>query len=430
MSPATRILSGVVIGLWAALTLGAETSMPEQKAAADPAASRSQWERKVVGRTASNRPASLAQHGSAESSWNPVRPVSALTPIAGSPTPSIAPVPDPGSSPAKRSVAAQPAAAAVVPNAPQTVVMSPEDGFVEGPIPMDGPAFGNGPGPCGPSCGEAFDLYCDNGNCDGCGVDCRSLPVMSLSAGVHGFKGPTDAGRNGNFGFQEGVNWGGALGNWCDVLQGWSYQVGMNATQSNFVGDQTLGTFHEGERDQVFFTAGLFHRAVCAGYQWGVVYDYVRDGYLENFDLRQVRAEVSRVFCSGGEVGFWGAWGAGDDQFQGLTIEAKDMYLFFYRKTFPSAAQARLWGGFTSHKDGLIGADLYIPLGNSFALTNSFNYLIPREGSETGGQAQEDWSLAMSLVWYIGRNPCAHQSENRPLMPVADNSYFLFDRRH
>jgi hypothetical protein len=33
------------------------------------------------------------------------------------------------------------------------------------------------------------------------------------------------------------------------------------------------------------------------------------------------------------------------------------------------------------------------------------------------------------VVWYFGRNPCVNRSPNRPLMPVADNSYFLLDTR-
>ena len=436
MSPAKRILSGVVIGLWAGLALGAETSVPEPNAAREPAATRGQWQSKVIAQPGANKPAQLARGVASNSglNWSAVRQASAMVP-AEPVAETIKPVPDPKTSAVtKKAVAPQTVAPTVpgapaVPPAPGEMMVTPEADFVDGEIGFGGPPCDNCPGPCGPPCAKAFDVYGGDGACDRCGGGCRTLPTLSLWGGVHGFKGPTDFGRNGNFGFQEGANWSSSLGNHCPSLCGFSYQVGMNATESNFVGDQTVGRFHEGERDQAFFTAGVFHRAVCAGLQWGVVYDYLRDGYLENFELQQIRGEVSLVRQTGGEFGFWGAWGLGTDQWQGLTVEATDVYAFFYRKTFCNAGQARLWAGFTSNSDGLLGADVYIPLGESFALTSSFHYLIPEEGSEAGGSTHETWSLAMNLVWYFGRNPCVHQSPNRPLMPVADNSYFLIDTR-
>jgi hypothetical protein len=252
------------------------------------------------------------------------------------------------------------------------------------------------------------------------------MPILSLSGGVHGFKGPSDQGRTGDFGFQEGVNWSASL-----MGTGIAYQVGLTAVESNFSQDQTPGALHDGERDQIFFTAGLFHRAVCEGLQWGVVYDYLRDGYLENFGLQQLRTEMSVVAAGGNELGFWGAFGFGSDDFQSGLVEATDIYAFFYRKTMETGSQGRLWAGWTP-QGALVGADMHMPLSVSIALEGSFNYLIPQGNDDllTGGdQKHEIWSLGVNLVWYMGRNPGLHQSPVRPLLPVADNSYFLINTR-
>ena len=107
------------------------------------------------------------------------------------------------------------------------------------------------------SCGEC-------GDCDGCCLSFSRLKSagwtrdLSVFGGVHGFKGPADHGRNGNFGFQEGFNLGGPLGGpW-----GIGYQLGLTASQSNFSGyqaGQQAGTTSD-DRNQGFFTAGLLRR--------------------------------------------------------------------------------------------------------------------------------------------------------------------------
>lgn len=46
------------------------------------------------------------------------------------------------------------------------------------------------------------------------------LRDLTVFGGVHGFKGPLDQGRNGNFGFHEGVNLGGPLGDpWGSAIR-------------------------------------------------------------------------------------------------------------------------------------------------------------------------------------------------------------------
>ena len=296
------------------------------------------------------------------------------------------------------------------------------------------------------SCGECYD-GCSIGGCGHggyCGLGCAWgswlhrhfwwTRNLSLFAGVHGFKGPADQGRNGNFGFHEGLNWGAPLG---DPF-GLGYQLGVQAVHSNFSGDQAEDSlFRDADRNQVFFTGGIFRRRLCGGLQWGVVFDLLHDNYHGSANLRQIRNETSYVFgCR--TIGFSGAYGVGDDTFTYEGVETyltqpfgpTDTYTLFYRRHFSGGGQGRVCAGVSGNGDALIGAECTVPLGTSWALENSFLYLIPKDGQCEGGQQDETWSVSMQLVWYPGREAaCVLSNPFHPLFNVADNSQFLIDPR-
>ncbi len=281
---------------------------------------------------------------------------------------------------------------------------------------------------CGGSCG-GWDVC---GNCqpedDGLAAYwCRN--DLSLFAGVHGFKGPPDQGRNGNFGIHEGVNFGAPMG----IVPGLGYQLGLAAVHSNFAGDQAGSVFRGSDRDQIFVTAGIFRRAQCHGMQWGIAFDLLHDSYFDTADLKQIRTETGFVGFGLGEIGFWGAYGVGKDDFTislaSVTFDPTDMYAFYFRRYFDSGGDGRFWGGFTGRGDGLLGADLRLPLGRSCALENRLNYLLPRQDTGADGQLQESWGLSIRVVWYPGRPARrALRSPYRPLFDVADNTFFMSDR--
>jgi hypothetical protein len=300
--------------------------------------------------------------------------------------------------------------------------------------------------------------FAPQSECDSCGGDCggscgdsmECCPWMypfgqgprnlAIFGGVHGYKNSRDRGVNGNFGFTEGVNFGAPLGDpW-----GCGYQVGFAALQSNISGfSTTTTTGATADRHQYFFTAGVFRRAECAGWQWGVVFDYLHDTYIQNTNLKQIRTETGYLFNESFEIGYSGAYGVSGDsvngQYFGRTIDAQldatDQFVVYFRRYFENGGDGRIWGGMTGHGDGLFGADAWIPLGGSWALQNSFNYLIPKgsrgssidqNGMLDGGQIKESWSVAMNLVWYPGRSTnCISKSCYRPLLNVADNSLFM-----
>jgi len=267
------------------------------------------------------------------------------------------------------------------------------------------------------------------------------LSELSLFGGVHGFKTPTDFGRNGNFGFHEGCSFGGALG---DPF-GLGYQVGIQAVHSNFEGNQTLATstgvaqFDHSSRNQVFFTAGLFRRALNGGLQGGTVVDYVRDSYFASADLTQIRSETSLVIPGHGELGFWGAYGVGKDHVEArlnpqtvlnYVLGPRDMYAIFYRRYFSGGGQGRVWAGLSGMGDAVLGGEISVPIGTSWALENNFTYLLPKRSAASGGQQDESWAVAIRLVWYPGQAAWSvRQGAYFPLFGVADNSVFLVDHR-
>jgi hypothetical protein len=287
---------------------------------------------------------------------------------------------------------------------------------------------------CGCGGGDAgFEACSECGPCDfgiGQGIGGYVLRHISLFGGVHGFKGPVDQGRNGNFGTHQGVNFGAPVGGGLD----WGYQLGFRAMQSNFSGYQTTGN-RRGDRDQYFFTGGVFKRSPCGGMQWAIVYDVQHDSYYGRFDLQQIRQETSFVLPYGNEIGYMGFYGIDGDTWaesaeNALWFDPTDMYAVFFRRQFELGGEGRLWGGLSGRGDGVLGAELRMPLGRGFAVENRFNYLIPKEGRSGDGQQRESWGMLFQLVWYPGRSAaCEGQNCYRPIMNVADNATFMVTGR-
>lgn len=293
---------------------------------------------------------------------------------------------------------------------------------------------------CGDCCGDACGCgdVCWSpwwGRCKDRGAIpiCFYLPPIkevTLFAGVQGFKGPLDAQRDpGNFGFHQGVNVGGKMA-WLP-WPGLGYQVGYRATQNQLHGTSQAAPY-DGSHSQHFITAGLFRRN-RVGFNYGVVYDMLRDERVQPTTFNQVRALISVTNCHGHELGF--TFAASDDR-QDLTpnvaqalpqqYEPVDQYLGFWRYYGCKGGDIRVFGGGGSGL-GVLGADINAPLDDQWSLSGGFTYYIP-DGSGQVASQEEGWNLGMSLVWHYGcRAKRYSKSCWRPLFDVADNGSFFVD---
>ena len=255
---------------------------------------------------------------------------------------------------------------------------------------------------------------------------------MQVFAGIQGFKGPLDQGRNGNFGVHEGFNFGAPLG-----IFDWGWQIGAEATQSNFAGDDAVDP-RSANRNQFFITGGIFKRAHDWGFQWGVVYDWLHDDYYVQQDMKQIRSDSSFLFPGGiHELGYFGAYGTGGGNWvlidrplkNYLVMEPTDIFAFYYRRYFDGGGDGRMWVGFSGRGDGLVGGEIRVPMGKNWELENRFNYLIPKQGSGSGGEIQESWGVTIDLVFYLGHPArCERYHPYRPMLNVADNSLFMTEQ--
>jgi hypothetical protein len=279
---------------------------------------------------------------------------------------------------------------------------------------------------CGPTYGDLFRCF------TGCMRQTylcspRMRENLSLYTGKQAFKGPTDEGLNGDFGFHFGLNWGSPFWN----RYGIGFQIGGAILASDFEGNSgPLGS----KRTQSYVTTGLFRRAQgYRGFQGGVVFDYLHDDFYVAMDLMQIRGELSYVFKHH-ELGFWFATHTNSDtqtapsflDQQTVTWQANDQYNIFYRYQFCNGAVARTWAGLSSHGDGIFGGDGTVPLSPKWAVATSYNYLLPRSDASVPSNTKESWNLTISLVWYPGyRQTCDWFNPYRPLIPVADNGWFM-----
>ncbi|MBW3599485.1 MAG: hypothetical protein KY475_19710 [Planctomycetes bacterium] len=284
------------------------------------------------------------------------------------------------------------------------------------------------------------DAFCGDGCCNPCGpADCCLIPCLGLPhnftlyAGVHGFKGPANRGSDSSFGFDEAINWGGPL---CFLGCGvgeLGAQLGARGAHSNLSGATGLTV---DDRNQLFVTGGLFRRVDC-GLQFGAVIDYLREDWDLELDLAQIRGELSWVFVNQSEAGvrYHGAVSSDTSTapaaVAGVNWESTDLFAFFVRQKFPSVgAECQLYAGFSAESEGLIGADMLLPLADHVAVITEFTYLVPEEGAAAApipGSIQESWNLGLGVVVYPDAGFLNPANYYRPLFNVAHNGSFLYD---
>ncbi len=182
-------------------------------------------------------------------------------------------------------------------------------------------------------------------------------------------------------------------------------------------------------------------RRVDRGYQYGLVLDYLHDDWYADPDLVQLRGEFAYLWNPAGEVGCWFNASTQRSSVQAdlgtpnvtptdgfRTYESTDVFAFYLRRRFGPAltSTARFFTGFTGENDGILGADFEMPFNPGWALQAGAVYLIPAQGVENEGYAQESWNVFVGAVWRP--RGFAQGDYHRPLFRVADNGAFFVDR--
>lgn len=287
---------------------------------------------------------------------------------------------------------------------------------------------------CGMACGDAA-----------CGGPIRQLLDWSrcdLLVGTAAFSNPTNfltSGNNaagqleGNFGFQEGFNFGSCVPGLLNGQIGG--QIGLRAIQSQLYGNAA----GDDARNQLFVTGGLFRR-VDYGVQGGLVVDYLHDDWLAVVDLSQLRGELSFALTTCHTAGFRFTSSlnnhqsalhlAGQPAPVSVHFTALDSYRFFYACALgdEGRAAAEFNAGFTEDRDTVLGMNLTAPLHGEVGISASTTYLIPHSGAQPA-YTSESWSLGLALVWTPCRLYGCGRDYYRSLFDVADNGTLLTKRR-
>jgi hypothetical protein len=290
---------------------------------------------------------------------------------------------------------------------------------------------------CEPGCGCSG---CDDPACNDCLAvgpgdpeSCHSIRLrvpkwqeLAVFAGVQGFKGPYDQDRDAsNFGFHEGFNAGYKI-----PYTYMGYQIGYQAAQSDLNGDEDLPSGHS--HTQHFTTLGLYRRCQD-GLQFGSAWDVLADRRHHARTFHQIRNELSWIDCGIHEIGVSATVGIMDHEDQDdedITWEATDQYLLFYRIHGKTCGEGRIYGGWTDDSDGILGADMLLPVHDRWSVQTGFTYMIPDARDGVDGAQEEAWNINLALVWHWDcRARKSHDNPYRPLFNVANNGYMIIDSR-
>lgn len=264
----------------------------------------------------------------------------------------------------------------------------------------------------------------------GCGLFPSLYAVLQnaeAEAGVFAFKDPLGIGNDNSFGVDIGLNWSMPQ----RILFGLNAQTGGRFTQTGKE-EYFVDGIDDSSRSQFFWTAGLFYRNPADVWQFGAVYDLLRDESCWTYTIGQVRTEISRRCSETTDIGFRGAFAMDDellnfwadnDHYSG-EISVNSYYTGFIRHTFVTGAEGMLYGGATEESEGLIGGHLEVPVTNHSSLRNSFVYVFPN--SKENRYLDNSWSVNLTWVVYFGGNSRAGMvNPLRPLFEVADNTSLL-----
>ncbi|HEY1600118.1 MAG TPA: DUF6666 family protein [Pirellulales bacterium] len=291
--------------------------------------------------------------------------------------------------------------------------------------------------------------YIDGRSCDlpaGCD-DCPNHVLMAFVS-YDSFKGISDGGWQNN-GIVTGFNFGTRLGELSE-LTGIGFQIGASVGVFNWSGtdyrldDQNLA------QTQGFFTFGLFRRATDTS-RWtaAIVSDTMYNNnygiFAQNPMLMQMRGQLGYCISPWNEIGIWGTWRSFGQTLLVPTVgpttwqAVQQLNVYLHHKWQAGGPDTWFWIGRPEQsrltRDGslgdyLAGASATAPLNDRVSLFALATYMHPSAAPGALGSIEDAWNFTIGLAFFPKPNARSSTVAGRcwmPLMPVANNGYFLVD---
>ena len=279
---------------------------------------------------------------------------------------------------------------------------------------------------------------------------CDECPTHSLSAffGYDTWRGVADDSWQNN-GLHVGLNYGSRLGCFSDFT-GIGFQVGGSFGVYDWMGTDYRIAHNNVAETQGFLTWGFFRKAQgSSGWNLGIVQDWMFNnnfGVLaQNPNLGQLRGQIGYATSSVNEIGVWGA------------VRDKEDSQFvpgYGERSYRPINQAN---AFWHHKWGQFGPDTWVsvgvpehdrlagsgslgdyianawataPLSDYVSLYTQVMYMHASAAPGPQGSEEDAWMFAAGVSLYFGGNARSRTVAGQcwqPLMPVANNGFFLVD---
>jgi hypothetical protein len=304
--------------------------------------------------------------------------------------------------------------------------------------------------------GEAVDLSsCAEGNCDAgrCGelpARCDDCPnhVFNGFVSYDSFKGVQDGGWQNN-GVVAGFNFGTRLAE-ISELTGIGFQIGASVGAFDWSGTNYRLMNQDQAETQGFLTFGFFRHAFESS-RWtaalvsDTMYNNTFGIFGANPMLMQMRGQLGYCISDKNEFGIWGTW-----RTLGQTIDiptvgpvrwqpVQQLNVYWHHKWVTNGPDTWFWIGRPEQsritRDGSLGDYLAgvagnAPLNDRISLFALATYMHPSAGAGAAGSIDEAWNFTIGLAFYPKPNARSSTVAGRcwaPLVPVANNGYFLVD---
>ena len=194
-------------------------------------------------------------------------------------------------------------------------------------------------------------------------------------------------------------------------------------------------------RRQVFVTTGLYRR-VDYGLQIGVVTDFLREEWLVDNSVNQVRGDIGWVLPSAKTFGFRFATNTKTSSQETRRVyhptrlgeptlylrtddfaTTMDYYRFYYQYVAASGGTAEYFAGWSEQRNGIFGANWDVPLKEFVSVRAGFTYFGPGRDTvdDTNfGDGHDAWNIYAGAV-YRPRGRGWYRCYDKPLFNVADN---------